>query len=72
VLEHLLFRLAGPWPDDPFVKGARVERKFPRSDVKPHVARETKVCRWRTLSAELEVVNLQAIVTYDLVRKAFG
>jgi hypothetical protein len=72
MLEHLLFRLAGPWPDDPFVEGPRMERKFPLSDVKPHVARKTKVCRRWALSAELEVVNLQAIVTYNLVRKTIG
>jgi len=72
VLEHLLFGLAGPRPDCPFVEGARVERKFTRSDVQPHVARKTKVCRWWALTAEFEVVNLQAIVTYDLVWKAIG
>jgi len=72
VFEHLLFCLAGPRPDYPVVEGARVERKFPGPDVKPHIAWITKICRWGALSAELEVVDLQAIVTYDLVRKAVG
>jgi hypothetical protein len=70
VLKHLLFCLAGPWPDDPFCLGARVEREFAGSDVEPHVAWKTKICRWLALSAELEVVDLQAVVTYDLVREA--
>src|SRR5258708_26072840 len=70
VLKHLLFCLARPRPDRPFGHGARVEREFARSDVEPHVARITKICRWWALSAKLEVVYLQAVVTYDLVRKA--
>lgn len=70
VFKHLLFGLAGPRPDYPFGQGARVERKLARPDVEPHVTRKTKICRWWALSAELEVVDLQAVVTYDLVRKA--
>lgn len=71
VFKHLLFCLARPWPDYPFGQGARVEREFLGSDVDPHVAGITKICRWWALSAELEVVYLQAVVTYDFVRKAF-
>ena len=70
VLEHLLFGLAGPRPDDPVCLGVRVEREFAGSDVEPHVAWKAKICRWWALSAELEVVDLQAVVTYDLVREA--
>jgi len=72
VLEHLFFCLAGPRPDHPLVRGARIERKFPRSDVEPHVAWKTEIGRWWALSTKLEVVNLQAIVTYDLIWKAIG
>jgi hypothetical protein len=72
VLEHLFLCLSRARPNHPFIECARIEREFPRSDVQPHVTGITKVCGWRALSAELEIVDLEAIVTYDLVRKAVG